>query len=342
MNGRGTAEKIAIFRKLFTGLPHVYGTYDPVSGYTRQVKCPVTDKVILDHLLGRQPYGIYLLVKDRIRAIAVDFDSENRQTVVSFANRAKHYGISVYVERSKSKGYHAWVFFEEQGVLARKARMVLRHLLNEIAQPHVEIFPKQDALDTNNPYGNFINAPLFGPLVRQKKTVFVDMMSFTPYPNQWDLLESVHRMTERDLDEIIEINDLSLAPTYPNLDHNSADDNTRYGLPICVRKILRDGVSQHQRTSCFRLAVHLKRLGLPYDVAVAALRTWALKNKPQNGKGVIRDPEIVSQTSDAYNKSYAGYGCGSEAMEPFCEPSCPVKEWRKGNVTPSSGKGRIA
>ena len=190
---------------------------------------------------------------------------------------------------------------------------------------------KHDALDTNAQYGNFINAPLFGPLVRQGKTVFVDMMSFTPYPNQWDLLESVHRMNERDLDEIIELNDLSLAPTYPNLDHNSENGNPQHSLPICARKILRDGVSQHQRTSCFRLAVHLKRLGLPYDMAVAALKTWALKNKPTNGKGVIRDSEIVSQTSDAYNKSYAGFGCDTEAMGPFCEPSCPIKHWKEKN-----------
>ena len=162
MKERGTAEKIAIFRGLFTGLPDTYGTYDPVSGSARQVKAPVTNKILLDHLTGRQPYGVYLLVKDRTRAIAVDFDTENRLTVVEFVAKAKSYDIPVYVERSKSKGYHAWTFFEEQGVIAGKARLVLRHLLNEIGEPAAEIFPKHDALDTNVQYGNFINAPLFG------------------------------------------------------------------------------------------------------------------------------------------------------------------------------------
>jgi hypothetical protein len=71
-------------------------------------------------------------------------------------------------------------------------------------------------------------------------------------------------------------------------------------------------------------------------MAVAALKTWALKNRPINGKGVIRDLEIVSQTSDAYSKSYAGCGCDSEAIRPFCEPSCPVKQWREDNVRISS------
>ncbi len=119
MKERGTAEKLAIFRRLFTGLPDAYGTYDPVSGRARQVKASVTDKVLLDHLLGHMPYGVYLLVKDRTRAIAVDFDSDNRLTVSEFAGRAKHCSIPAYIERSKSKGYHAWIFFEE-AVLAKK------------------------------------------------------------------------------------------------------------------------------------------------------------------------------------------------------------------------------
>lgn len=331
MKGRGTAEKIAIFRRLFTGRRDTYGTYDPISGSARQVKAPVTDKVLLNHLTGRQPYGVYLLVKDRTCAIAIDFDRDNRLTVANFVTTAKRYGISAYVERSKSKGYHAWIFFEEQGVLASKARLVLHHLLDEIEEPSAEIFPKHDALDSNIQYGNFINAPLFGALVSQGKTVFVDLMSFVPYPDQWALLESVDRLSESVLDNIIEMNDLSSQPTDKVLSRNSQNDNIRHSLPVCAQKMLRDGVSQYQRISCFRLAVHLKRLGLPFDMAVATLKTWALKNKPSNGKGIIQDSEILSQTRDAYNKPYSGYGCNSEAINPFCEPSCPVNQWRKKN-----------
>lgn len=326
-------EKVGIFRRLFSGLPHAYGTYDPMSGLARQVKAPVTDKVLLDHLTGRRSYGVYLLVKDRTRAAAVDFDSDNRLVVVEFVARAKHHGIAVYVERSKSKGYHGWIFFDEPGVPARKARLVLRHILNEIGEPAIEVFPKHDILDTNVQYGNFINAPLFGTLVKQGKTVFVDAMSFAPYPDQWTFLKSVDLVGESVLDEIIEMNNLFFTPPSRDPKSNSENDIIRYGLPICVRKMLKDGVSQHQRASCFRLAVHLKRLGLPFDAALATLKTWAVKNKPTNGKEVIRESEIVSQTRSAYEKSYSGYGCGTEAIQPFCEPSCPVKQWREKNRT---------
>ena len=165
---RKTGEKIRLFKGLFVGLSHVYGTYDPVSGRVRQVKKQVTDRVLLEHLMGQTPYGVYLLVKDLTRAVAVDFDSQDQRAPANFFNRGKHYNIFVYIERSKSKGYHAWVFFDGQGVLAFKARMVVRHILEEIQVPDTEIFPKQDLLDTNLQYGNFINAPLFGTLVHQR------------------------------------------------------------------------------------------------------------------------------------------------------------------------------
>jgi len=95
--------------------------------------------------------------------------------------------------------------------------------------------------------------------------------------------------------------------------------------------MLHNGVKQHQRDSCFRLSVHLKRLGLPYDLAVAALKVWALKNQPEDGKRVITEHEIVEQTSYAFRKGYRGYGCSSAAVAPFCEKDCPVNKLRMQN-----------
>jgi hypothetical protein len=328
---RQTPEKIWIFREFFTGLTNAYGTYDPTSGSARQVKGPVTDKVLLEHLKGQKPYGVYLLVKDRTRAIAVDFDTRSQLAPMEFVARAKHYGISAYIERSKSKGYHAWIFLEEEGVLSRKARLVVHHILDEIEAPDTEVFPKQDVLHNNTPYGNFICAPLFGALVPQGRTVFIDPANFEPYPDQWDLLESVKRLPESTLDSIIEMNDLSAALPYqaptPGKQNGGHKPHT---LPPCAQRMLRDGVSQNQRVACFRLAVHLKRLGLPYDIAVSALKTWALKNRPVNGKRVILEAEILSQSSSAYERSYVGYGCQSPVIRSFCDPSCPVNQLKKG------------
>lgn len=335
---KDTAQKVDLFRSYFSGMTNVYGTYDPGNGRSWQEKKPVTYETILAHLQGKRPYGVYLLVGDRTRAIVADFDDTDAHAPIEFINKAKHYQLPAYLETSKSKGFHVWIFFQEDGVKASKARLVVKSILEEIGYPETEIFPKQDSLDGNASFGNFINTPLFGGLVPTKRTVFVDPNTLLPYPGQWGFLESIERASESILDEIIEINELTsprIAPRQTKSDL-TRDDWRRTSFPPCAQKILRDGVSRYQRVSCFRLAVHFKRLGIPYDIAVAALMTWSLKNKPPNGKRVIGEPEILSQASCAYNHSYAGFGCDSPAIKPFCDPSCSVRQ-RQSEMKISQG-----
>ena len=337
---RNNEDKVSLFSAYFTGLSNVYGTYDPATGRSWQVKKPVTNDTFLAHLKGEEPYGVYLLNKDRIRAIAVDFDDSDPFPPVEFVNTARHYRLPAYIETSKSKGFHVWMFFNDKGVKAFKARVVVKNILDEIEYPQTEIFPKQDFLDTRALYGNFINAPLFGGLVPRGKTVFIEPYTFKPYPDQWAFLESVGRVEEQALDEIIELNDLSgMQVNSKPISHGSDNGPTnRFGLPVCAQKMLRDGVTHFQRSSCYRLAVHLKRIGLPYDVAIAALKVWAQKNNPREGKQIITEREIVEQTSYVFNKDYRSYGCNSEAVAPFCHKDCPVYGRKKQN-NPMSANG---
>jgi hypothetical protein len=322
---RNTADKLNIFQDLFAGRTNVCGTYDPETGRASQVKASVTRRLLLKHLTGRKFYGVYLLLNDRTRAIAVDFDTKNQLPPMEFVSQAKHYGITAYIEISKSKGHHVWVFFEEGGVLAAKARLVTRHILHEIEAPNTEVFPKHDRLDENVPYGNFINTPLFGGLVPKGKTVFVDPMIFEPYPNQWDFLNSVKKHTESVLDDIIEINDLGMKPENEPVSVKTLTKGLNfYSLPPCARIMLQDGVTRNQRCCCFRLAVHFKRLGIPFDGAMALLKNWAQKNKPMDNKRIITEKEIVAQASYAYKRSYNSYGCEREEIKPFCQPECPL------------------
>ncbi len=339
---RSTDQKITIFRSLFFGRKDVYGTYDRKTGRASQVKAPLTNHVILAHLTGKQPFGVYLLVKDRICAVAVDFDTQDRIGPSEFVNRANHFGISAYIERSKSKGFHVWLFFDRRMVPAFKARRVVQFILEEIEQPQTEIFPKQNQLSIDKQFGNFINAPLFGPLVPKGRTAFVDPRTFHPYLNQWDFLESVEKIGEQVLDDVIETNDLRVEEFQQPITHSlKTRSSGTFGLPPCAIRIFREGVTQFQRVVCFRLAVHLKRLGLPYDVAVVSLKTWALKNRPINGKGVIRESEILAQTAYAYDHTYSGYGCNSAAINIYCTTSCPVKNQNRHNTAQSSEKNHL-
>ncbi|MHC4165382.1 MAG: TOTE conflict system archaeo-eukaryotic primase domain-containing protein [Planctomycetota bacterium] len=331
MKSRTTFEKLAIYRSLFTGLQNVYGTYDHRTGRVRQAKEPVTDQVLLAHLKGKRPYGVYLLVKDRIRALAVDFDEDKLDPPLAFRAEAQRLGIFTYIELSKSKGYHVWMFFAKKGVLARKARLVAGYILTAIGQLNIEIFPKQDTLTENTSFGNFINAPLFGALVPKGRTVFMHPAKPSEaYPDQWELLGGVQRIEERILDDVIRNYDLDRKQQTNDLDQPAKPTNSMksspqaFGLPLCAQRMLADGVTSQQRVSCFRLAVNLRRAGIPSDLTGIMLRAWARKNRPQDGKRVITEAEIRNQVKDAYEKPYRSCGCEDPAVAPYCDKRCPL------------------
>jgi hypothetical protein len=333
---RTTSEKISLFRSYFSGLPNVYGTYDPDTGRSWQEKKPVTADTILAHLKGKRHYGVYLLVKDTIRAIAADFDHHDPTKPFEFIQTAKHYRLPAYLEVSKSKGFHVWVFFQENGIKAYKARLVVKAILDQIEASQTEVFPKQDCLDSRASFGNFIYTPLFGRLVPEGRTVFVDPTTLKPYQNQWDFLESINRVEESVLDDIIEINNFSQLEYAENPPNNPIGGRSvcNTALPLCIQKMLQNGVSRFQRSSCFRLAVQLRRIGLPFDATVSVLKTWSLKNKPEDKKRIISDQEIMEQASCAYRKYYQAYGCESAEMEPFCHTECHLfaKQRKRGEL----------
>ena len=326
---RTTASKLAIFGACFTGLDHVYGTYDLRTGRARQVKAPVTESVMLRHLQGREPYGVYLLTREGTRAVVADFDEQDTSPPLEFIRQARHYGLDAYLERSKSKGWHVWVFTVLPGLPATKGRLVVKAILSDIGASETEVFPKQDHLADDTRFGNFIYAPLFGLLVPEGRTVFVDPdRGLKAYPDQWDVLENVRRVTEEQLDEIIEINDLGCGHAtgpVPGPPAGPPDTGATFGLPPCAQRMLTDGVTEYQRVACFRLAVQLRKAGLPEDITVGALSTWAAKNHPTGGKRIITLDEIGQQARSAYARSYHGCGCEEPAITPYCSPACPIR-----------------
>ena len=247
--------------------------------------------------------------------------------------------MPAYIETSKSKGYHIWIFFEEGGVSAHKARLVACKILADMGRPQTEVFPKQDRLTDGISYGNFINAPLFGKLVPKGRTVFVDPAEPTkPYPDQWELLAGVQRVTELKLEAIIKncnlLGQTKAAKKPKSKNHSGSSKNTStFGLPACTRRMLTQGVSSYQRVSCFRLAVHLKRSGMPYDQALMTLTAWARKNRPEEGKHIITDREIESQTRCAFEKNYRSFGCEDPAIAAYCDGNCPVRSHTRSRAS---------
>ncbi|MCJ7685319.1 MAG: hypothetical protein MUO68_13615, partial [Desulfobacteraceae bacterium] len=106
-------------------------------------------------------------------------------------------------------------------------------------------------------------------------------------------------------------------------------DVSPFGLPPCVRRMLVEGVRFYQRVSCFRLAVQLKRNGMPYDLALIVLNAWAQKNRPEEGKRIITEREIEYQTKCAFEKTYRSFGCEDPAIAAHCDENCPLHSYTK-------------
>ena len=201
---------------------------------------------------------------------------------------------------------------------------------------NIHQFTGDRALDEHTSYGNFINAPLFGALVPRGRTVFVHPAKpRQPYPDQWELLSGVQRIEEAKLDGVIRSCDLA-QPGRPEQvcdaagSSNGADELMKsFGLPPCAQRMLAEGVRELQRVSCFRLAVDLKRAGIPFDLAVTLLQAWTRKNRPQNGKRILTGKEVQEQAEDAYEKPYRSCGCNDPAVTPYCDQRCPLHAARK-------------
>jgi len=180
--------QIEIFKSLFSGRLDRYGVETPKGPVS--VKKELNDSVIQEHIEGKTRVGTYPLRLDStVSWCCVDIDQEDRELVNMIQAILIENNFYPYVERSRSRGYHIWSFFDEP-VSAKIVRKVLSNVLAEAKD--VEIFPKQDALSSQDGVGNYVFAPLQGVSVKQDRTVFVDS-EFKTYPDQWGHLSKIHR-----------------------------------------------------------------------------------------------------------------------------------------------------
>jgi len=231
-------EKISLFRRLFCGREDVYpkrwesknnnSGYSPVCSNEwnpaycdkPRVKCnkcqnrlyvSLTDKVIYDHLAGKQTIGVYpLLPGDLCWFLAVDFDgTEWVDDVSAFLETCHVLQVPATLERSRSgNGGHVWIFFTEpvQAALSRQLgsailtkTMEKRHQIG--LKSYDRLFPSQDTMPKGG-FGNLIALPLQKAPREKGNSVFLDS-DFQPFPDQWAYLSSIEKLTLIKIEKLV-------------------------------------------------------------------------------------------------------------------------------------------
>ena len=234
-----TAEKVALFRRLFRGRTDVHpvrweSATTGKSGYAPacanewrpgicekpRIKCadcgnrsliPITDAVIYSHLAGEKTIGVYpLLPDDTCHFLAVDFDkAEWREDANAFIQSCRELDVPVALEISRSgNGAHAWIFFAT-ALPARDARRlgtaIISHTCSRTRQlsltSYDRLFPNQDTMPKGG-FGNLIGLPLQKKPREAGHSVFVDD-DLIAHPDQWAFLASIKSISPFDIEAAI-------------------------------------------------------------------------------------------------------------------------------------------
>ncbi len=144
------------FITLFRGRGDVYGHEEG-----RCVKEQLTQAVFHDHLYGDNPIGTYPMVPHNGQYYAVwgccDIDYESYDAAHKIQQALDTVGVTAWIERSRSKGYHVWVFADALVPASDMRRMLL--LAHQVADvPAREVNPKQETL-ARGQYGNYVRLP---------------------------------------------------------------------------------------------------------------------------------------------------------------------------------------
>ncbi len=221
--------KLALYARLFAAArPDVYAKYwensrtgasgwSPVtrSAYRKGVSVlqrnpsPLTSNILEAHLRGDIFIGLYPLLQDATCWwVAADFDGTHAMLDAhAYVKAATSLGVPTALEISQSgRGAHVWTFFTEP-VAASTARemgtacihraMALRGSMS--LSSYDRLFPNQNTVPEGG-VGNLLAAPLNGSRRRQRgTTLFIDLATWEPHPDQWEYLSRLDRMTPREV-----------------------------------------------------------------------------------------------------------------------------------------------
>lgn len=149
------------------------GRLDAVGGDEgRAIYEPYNETAVEAHLMGLNPIGVYPTWPDSAglrwtRWGCCDIDTGDWSEAYMLARALEGMGLRPHVERSRSKGWHIWVFVETP-VQAFQMRRCLKVAYAAIDLPAKEANPKSETLAPNQ-LGNYVRLPYPGGLIVPKE-----------------------------------------------------------------------------------------------------------------------------------------------------------------------------
>lgn len=271
---------------------------------------PLTYNDYYRHLEGKDAYGrdvmgIYVLnVDNTCHLLCTDFDDKNcehgyQDDVLTFVDVCKSWNVPCSIERSRSgNGAHVWIFFESP-VLAVKARRLGNAILTEAMNREGKIsfksydrfFPNQDTLPEGG-LGNLVALPLQGNARKNGNSVFVNEF-FEPYPDQWEYLLNVRKLSEQVLEELLKQN----ADTMSLGDLSKTSENKPWEVPVANKIVQTDFTSEIVITKSNMLYITLNQLSskvLNHLRRIASFRNPEFYSKQALRLSTYSTPRIIS------------------------------------------------
>ncbi len=212
-----TADILAILKTLFVNRTDCY-CIQLKQGYSK-ISEPLTDQILQQHLDGKTTVGSYQLdTNNLIKWLCLDLDPEKLADPKETAKQI----LSILMQRIKDKegnetpriwpnciileasrypdpSYHIWLLFLIP-VQAKAARWLGLRILEmaNLNPKQIEVFPKQNELSPERPYGNFVKLPFGKHQVEGKWSRMLDLVTFEPL--RIEELENKHGLSFSEAD----------------------------------------------------------------------------------------------------------------------------------------------
>lgn len=260
------------------------------------------------HLEGQKypndSLGVYpLLDAGLVRWAAADIDLGDEASAWRIADALQACGVRPYVEVSKGKGHHVWVFFAEW-VGAYAARKLIQRATTETGIS-CEVYPKQQQVDAASPYGNFLHLPYYGHPEAQGGRYFLGRDGRT-----WTLQTFLDRVELSELPAWATKRDAPQSPTRERMSRGTYTGDR----PACVQALIDGIVPEGQRNEALtRLAAHLITTeGDPQgeSIALESALGWGLTERE------------AERTIRSVKESGRWYGCSGKRAVPVMASAC--------------------